>query len=98
MLSLSGFGTVGVHASEEEDHTLNSYFYESILNHTNYSMIVYDASNGLMNSSANAIAETKDGFIWIGTSNGLVRYDGRVFERIDPTGNISNVLSLYTDS
>ena len=98
MLSLSGSGTVGVHASEEEDHTLNSFFYESILNHTNYSMIVYDASNGLMNSSANAIAETKDGFIWIGVSNGLIRYDGGSFERIDPTGNISNVLSLYADS
>ncbi len=97
-LSLLGPGNVRVHADEQEKHAISSYLLNSIRNNTNLSMTVYDASNGLMNSSANAIAETKDGFIWIGTSNGLVRYDGRVFERIDPTGNISNVLSLYTDS
>ncbi|MBP5331713.1 MAG: HD domain-containing protein [Lachnospiraceae bacterium] len=97
-LSIFGGGTVSVRADEEGKHHIGSYLQDAIRDYTNYSMTVYDASNGLMNSSANAIAETKDGFIWIGISNGLVRYDGRSFERIDPTGNISNVLSLYTDS
>ncbi|MCR5429544.1 MAG: HD domain-containing protein [Lachnospiraceae bacterium] len=91
-------GASFVRADDAGKTDISSSFMESIINYTNYSMTVYDASNGLMNSSANAIAETKDGFIWIGTSNGLVRYDGKVFERIDPTGSISNVLSLYTDS
>ncbi len=97
-LSLLGPGTVRVHADEQEQHKISSYFLDAIRDNTNLSMTVYDASNGLMNSSANAIAETKDGVIWVGISNGLVRYDGRSFERIDPAGNISNVLSLYTDS
>ena len=93
-----GIGTIGVRADEEGQYDISSYLLDSIRDNTNFSMTVYDASNGLMTSSANAIAETKDGFIWIGISNGLIRYDGGSFERIDPTGNISNVLSLYADS
>ena len=35
-----------------------------------------DTNSGLPDNSINAIAEDKLGFIWIGTWNGLVRYDG----------------------
>ncbi len=31
-----------------------------------------------------AIAQTRDGFLWLGTSNGLYRFDGLVFEKIEP--------------
>ena len=31
-----------------------------------------------------AIAQTKDGFIWIGTTGGLLRFDGSVLERYTP--------------
>lgn len=31
-----------------------------------------------------AIAQTKDGFIWLGTTGGLLRFDGSVFERYTP--------------
>ncbi|UWZ85170.1 sensor histidine kinase [Occallatibacter riparius] len=31
-----------------------------------------------------AIAQTSDGFIWVGTTNGLLRFDGSVLERYQP--------------
>ena len=33
-----------------------------------YTTVLYDNKNGLPTSEANAIAETEDGFIWIGSS------------------------------
>ena len=53
---------------------------------------------GLPTSEANAIAETGEGFIWIGSYAGLIRYDGNTFERFDSTTGIDNVRCLYVDS
>ncbi|MBR6404319.1 MAG: HD domain-containing protein [Eubacterium sp.] len=63
-----------------------------------YATILYDSTNGLPTSEANAIAETSDGFIWIGGYSGLVRYDGVTFERISSTVGITSVVSLFVDS
>ena len=63
-----------------------------------YSSVLYDNRNGLPTSEANAIAQTSDGFIWIGCYAGLIRCDGNTFERIDSTTGISNVRCLYVDS
>ena len=63
-----------------------------------YSAVLYDNTNGLPTSEANAIAETNEGFIWIGSYSGLIRYDGNTFERIDSTTGIASVVSLYVDS
>ena len=63
-----------------------------------YSAVLYDNSNGLPTSEANAIAETSEGFIWIGSYAGLIRYDGNTFERIGSTGGISSIKCLYVDS
>ncbi|MBQ7678778.1 MAG: HD domain-containing protein [Butyrivibrio sp.] len=63
-----------------------------------YSAVLYDNTNGLPTSEANAIAETSDGFIWIGSYGGLIRYDGNTFERIDSTTGIGSVKCLYVDS
>ena len=63
-----------------------------------FSAIVYNNPNGLPTSEANAIAETSEGFIWIGSYAGLIRYDGNTFERIDSTTGIASVRSLYVDS
>ncbi|MBR4343823.1 MAG: HD domain-containing protein [Lachnospiraceae bacterium] len=63
-----------------------------------YSAVLYDNTNGLPTSEANAIAETSEGFIWIGSYSGLIRYDGNNFERIASTTGISSVVSLFVDS
>ena len=63
-----------------------------------FSAILYNNPNGLPTSEANAIAETGEGFIWIGSYAGLIRYDGNTFERFDSTTGIANVRCLYVDS
>ena len=63
-----------------------------------YASILYDNDNGLPTSEANAIAETEEGFIWIGGYSGLIRYDGQNFERYDSTTGIASVISLFVDS
>src|SRR5271170_5049681 len=36
-------------------------------------------------SSIEAIEQTKDGYLWLGTDVGLFRFDGKSFERYHPT-------------
>ena len=63
-----------------------------------YSAVLYDNTNGLPTSEANDIAATSDGFLWIGSYSGLIRYDGNTFERLDSTTGLASVVSLYVDS
>ena len=63
-----------------------------------YLPILYNNRNGLPTSEANAIAQTEDGFIWIGSYSGLIRYDGNTFERMDSSLGIPSVTTLYVDS
>ena len=63
-----------------------------------YSAVMYDNTNGLPTSEANAIAETEEGFIWIGSYSGLIRYDGNSFERMDSRNGLASVKTLYVDS
>lgn len=63
-----------------------------------YTAILYDNMNGLPTSEANAIAETSDGFLWIGSYSGLIRHDGNTFERMDSTSGIASVVCLFVDS
>ena len=63
-----------------------------------FSAVLYNNRNGLPTSEANAIAQTDDGFLWIGSYAGLIRYDGNTFERIDSTTGIANVRCLFVDS
>lgn len=45
---------------------------------------VWTSDDGLPDSSVTAIAQTPDGYLWIGTYNGLVRFDGMRFVTFDP--------------
>ncbi|MGN1084965.1 MAG: two-component regulator propeller domain-containing protein, partial [Lachnospiraceae bacterium] len=57
---------------------------------------VYDSRSGMPSSEANIIAETEDGYIWIGSYAGLTRYDGTDFEFIRE-GGITSITSMMTD-
>lgn len=41
-----------------------------------YIVNIYGVDQGMPQNSANAIIQTSDGYIWIGTQEGLVRYNG----------------------
>ncbi len=59
-----------------------------------YNFANYSLNEGLSQSVVNCIFQDSKGFIWIGTQNGLNRFDGETFEvyRFSPsdTGSISN--------
>jgi signal transduction histidine kinase/ligand-binding sensor domain-containing protein/ActR/RegA family two-component response regulator len=44
-----------------------------------YSFKHYDEGSGLGNQDVRALFQDRAGFLWIGTENGLYRYDGHVF-------------------
>ena len=46
----------------------------------NYQTIVYGTQNGLPSSEITCLAQDRKGYIWVGTSAGLSRYDGIKFE------------------
>jgi signal transduction histidine kinase/ligand-binding sensor domain-containing protein/CheY-like chemotaxis protein len=51
-----------------------------------YVRTVWEASAGLPQNSVQAILQTRDGYVWLGTEEGLVRFDGvrfEVFNRIN---------------
>ena len=80
-------GAVSVDASDNE-----------IDNEWGYFTYLYDNSNGLIASEANAVAQIGIGFIWIGGYSGLTRYDGNEFTHFDSTTGIASVNCLYVDS
>ncbi|MBQ9382759.1 MAG: HD domain-containing protein [Ruminiclostridium sp.] len=63
-----------------------------------YSSTLYNSLNGLPTSESNAVLQTSDGFVWIGSYSGLIRYDGNEFYRFDASYGISSVVSLFEDS
>jgi len=43
----------------------------------------WDTASGLPHNTVRSIAQTPDGYLWIGTENGLARFDGVRFENFD---------------
>jgi ligand-binding sensor domain-containing protein/signal transduction histidine kinase len=73
--------------------------------HRTFSQYIRDqwsAGNGFPGGKVNAFAQTADGYLWIGTAEGLFRFDGMNFvtaQQLDPSfRSITNVLGLTTDS
>ena len=47
---------------------------------TQYACRAWDAQHGFPGDAVSSITQTRDGFLWIGTRKGLVRYDGLEFK------------------
>jgi signal transduction histidine kinase/ligand-binding sensor domain-containing protein/DNA-binding response OmpR family regulator len=47
---------------------------------TQYSIKIWNMEAGLPGNSVYAVRQTQEGYLWIGTQNGLVRFDGIDFE------------------
>src|SRR3979409_1787902 len=61
----------------------------------------WTADNGLPQNSVRDIVQTRDGYLWLATLDGLVRFDGvrfTIFNKSNSTSNISHrFLQLYED-
>ena len=60
----------------------------------------FGIDEGLPQVSVNALLQGRDGYLWIGTYGGLVRFDGKSFKTYhsSPGGLVSNrILSLHED-
>ena len=68
---------------------------------TQYIHNVWQIEDGLPQNSIQCILQTKDGYIWFGTEEGLVRYDGLNFKTYDKynTSDIkhNSIWCLYED-
>ena len=49
----------------------------------NYSRQAWGLENGLPQNTVQALVQTQDGFVWLGTEVGLVRFDGNSFQIFD---------------
>lgn len=58
---------------------------------------VYNEDNGLPTGEANAIVQTSDGYVWIGSYGGLIRFDGKEFLNFSARKmlNFSSIRALY---
>src|SRR5476649_534765 len=63
---------------------------------------VWGAREGLPQSSVISVIQTRDGYLWLGTLNGLVRFDGNRFTVFDenstPGLNSDRIVYLFEDS
>ena len=68
----------------------------------NFIVSSWTTNEGLPQNSINDIIQTKDGFIWMATFGGLVRFDGVTFTVIDLPNesglNSNRILKLFEDS
>lgn len=67
-----------------------------------YIIDTWETEQGLPENSATAMVQTPDGYLWFGTFNGLVRFDGTRFEVLNP-GNTpglpgGGIVNLHLDN
>lgn len=66
-----------------------------------YSSRTWQVDEGLPNNVVQGIAQTRDGFLWIGTHEGLARFDGTTFTRFEgkstPDLRNSSITALCAD-
>jgi ligand-binding sensor domain-containing protein/signal transduction histidine kinase len=67
-----------------------------------YSHSVWRTENGLPQNTVRAIVQTRDGYIWLATDDGLVRFDGIRFVTFDrqntPAMKSGVILTLFEDT
>src|SRR5215470_10686666 len=66
-----------------------------------YSLRTWQTEEGLPQNSVTALVQTQDGYIWLGTYGGLVRFDGARFVVFDsdntPALKDNRITSLFED-
>ncbi|MBL9166292.1 MAG: hypothetical protein JNN07_00975 [Verrucomicrobiales bacterium] len=66
-----------------------------------YLVDVWQTDQGLPQGTVNSLVQTADGYLWIGTYNGLARFDGTGFRTLNPANTPSltsaRIVQLYAD-
>ena len=69
---------------------------------SDYSFDVWQTEQGLPQDSVTSVVQTREGYLWLGTYNGLVRFDGVRFKIFDtsntPEFGDSRITSLFKDA
>jgi ligand-binding sensor domain-containing protein len=66
-----------------------------------YGLDTFQSKDGLPQNSVQAIVETPDGYLWLGTQEGLVRFDGQrfaVFDRVNTPALANNHVTALLPS
>ncbi|MCR5581877.1 MAG: hybrid sensor histidine kinase/response regulator, partial [Pseudobutyrivibrio sp.] len=82
----------------EEPKTGGGYSASGQMSDVGYTARLFDATNGLPTSDANCVYASNDGYIWIGSYSGIIRYNGHDFERMDSSNGLSNGRTIFEDS
>lgn len=87
LIVLVGFTLLRLNAAEPSDYAIDLWTSDN---------------DDLPDSSVTALAQTLDGYLWVGTYNGLARFDGVRFVTFDPANQPAlkhaRVTGLFTDS
>ncbi len=66
--------------------------------YTDFEINKFGYDVGLPSSQINAVLQSRDGYIWIGSYSGLYRYDGIKIEYTNIDDRIRDVMSLFEDT
>ncbi|QNI32571.1 hypothetical protein H7849_00635 [Alloacidobacterium dinghuense] len=69
-----------------------------------FSVTSWGHKDGLPSTTVYALTQTKDGFLWIGTGDGLIRFDGFQFVQLEmpsaalnPLGSVTTLVAINSD-
>ena len=68
----------------------------AIADTSDFNIRLWQAEDGLPHNIVQAITQTRDGYLWVGTREGLARFDGEHFQAVDlvPGGTPPSIFSL----
>ena len=99
VIAFAGYLFKGNVLGQEDTHLIGGgYAASQQIPNAYFLPVLYNAENGLPTSEANCILATSDGYIWIGGYSGIVRYDGREFERLSVEDGLTSGRGLFEDS
>ena len=88
----------GGQSTANNEQSGGGYAVSGQIENVGYSAVLYNADNGLPTSDANYVYASSDGYIWVGSYAGVMRYDGVTFERMDASYGLTSAKTIFEDS
>src|ERR1700712_5457557 len=89
LIALCATSVVALHSDAQVTQSLTPSLTRALTHPREFTVDQWTTIDGLPQNSVNAVAQTPDGYIWVGTFGGLARFDGLKFtavERNDEAG------------